>query len=100
MIFILIYTSGFLKLPEKIRKQIVKKTLERISLSTDFIVFDPECEEERYEDEGRSLILPLNYTEEVYAKLDDYGSPEILSSKLGHVVDTQYVVTFLLPEEW
>ena len=36
----------------------------------------------------------------VYVKMDDYGSPEILSKQLGTKVNARYVITFMLAEEY
>jgi len=97
---VILKTRGFLSLPKKVQEYVIEKTLERITTETDMIVFDPDAADERYEDEGRTLILPTYYMEKVYAKLDDYGSAENLSNKIGYKVTTRYVITFLLPEEW
>lgn len=55
----------------------------------------------RFEDDGRSLRIPMNsIPKEVYAKLDDYGSNEALSESVGYPVQTQYVITLMLMEEY
>jgi len=99
---ITLFTIGFRKeVPEGIKEEIIMKTLKKINPKTDFIVFDPNAEKEKYEDERRTLRIPMpGLKKKVYAKLDDYGSPELLSRDVGFPVDTQYVVTFMLAEEY
>jgi hypothetical protein len=67
----------------------------------DFIVFDPNIGGEKYEDEGRSYHLSAPWLEKkVYVKLDDYGTKENLSENIGFPVNTQFVATLMLPEDY
>lgn len=95
-------TRGFIySIDEDTQAEITEEGLKRIDPKTpDFIIFDPKADKERTEDEGRSLILPSKAKEKVYVKLDDYGSPEVLSENCGFSVNTRFAVTFLLAEEY
>ncbi|RLF38194.1 MAG: hypothetical protein DRN03_00330 [Thermoplasmata archaeon] len=96
-----LFTVGFRSLPSDIQTEIIKKAMEKISPKTDFIVFRNEPGEDHYEDEGRTYVYYMpNLPKKVYVKLDDFGSPEILSEQLGTKVNTRYVVTFMLAEEY
>jgi len=100
---LLLRTRGFIyQLDSDLQADIMEKGLARINPKTDFIVFNPEAEEEeeRIEDEGRSVIYPSQAKVKVYAKLDDFGSPEALSENCGFTVHTPYAVTFMLAEEY
>ena len=67
----------------------------------DFIVFDPNSKTRNFEDEKRTLRIPMpSIPGKVYAKLDDYGSKETLSEQVGHKVNTQFVVTFMMAEDY
>lgn len=51
----------------------------------EYMAFDPECKETRFEDDGLSVVLSAEgLTETIYAKIDDYG-PD---------ADDRYVLTF------
>jgi len=95
-------TIGFkAEIPDPLKFEIIRKTREKISPKTDFIVFRPEEGKDHYEDEGRTYVYYMpELPKKVYAKLDDFGSPEILSEQLGSKVDTQYVITYMLAEEY
>jgi len=89
------------EIPPEHQFRLIAIASKYISPKTDFIVFDPEAKEMKYEDEGRTLRYPAPWLKEkVWAKLDDYGSPETLSKYIGFEVDTRYVVTFMLPHEY
>jgi len=95
-------TRGFqFETPQPTQREILREGLKRIDpKAPDFIIFDPKADKERTDDEGRSLILPSKAKEKVYAKLDDFGSPEALSENCGYPVNTQFAVTFMLAEEY
>jgi hypothetical protein len=97
----MVVTRGFLSLSEDEQAVIRELAVSHISQKTDFIVFEHGTEFMKHEDEGRTLrvTMPL-LTTKVYAKLDDYGSPEELSKEVGHPVNTQYVLTLMLAEEY
>ena len=98
---LVLMTRGFQSLPPEVQAAAIRKALGNISKETDFIVFDPDADKESYEDEGKTLRVPLkNADKKVYAKLDDFGSPEALSENAGMKVDTQYALTFMLAEEY
>jgi hypothetical protein len=102
--YFLVRTRGFIaeieqKKPD-IATTILQTTLREITPERDFIVFDPKAKERRTEDEGRSLRVPSKADVNVYAKLDDYGSKEALSESVGYSVNTQYVITLMLAEEY
>lgn len=100
----IVVTRGFAtEIPVELRTPIIELALNYISPETDFIFFDPEMNKHklRYEDEGRSLRIPMrSIPKKVYAKLDDYGSKEVLSEQVGYPVQTQYVLTLMLAEEY
>ncbi|RLJ08610.1 MAG: hypothetical protein DRP12_00145 [Candidatus Aenigmatarchaeota archaeon] len=100
--FIPLSTRGFAsEIHPDLQAKIWEITMREISPKTDFIVFDPDAKERKYEDEGRTLRVPMpELPKKVYAKLDDFGSPEVLSEQLGTKVNTQYLVTFMLAEEY
>jgi len=69
--------------------------------NADFVVFDPEAEQKRTEDEGTTVRLPAKgLYKKIYVKLDDYGNPETLANALGRPTQKRFVITILLPEEW
>lgn len=73
----------------------------KISPETDFIVFDPEGKGMHFEDQGRSLHFGMpSLKHKVYAKLDNYFSKENLSKQVGHPVDTQYMLTLMLSQDY
>jgi len=100
--YFMVITQGFNGLPEGIRWNIVSKGMAEIKPDNpDMIVFDPKQEKTGFEDGGRTLHVAYPKLEtKVYAKLDDYGSKEFLSENVGRKVNTQYMVTFLLAEEY
>jgi len=95
-------TSGFLSdIPEEERAILLGEAIRNISRRTDFIVFDSEAKSRGFEDDGRSLRIPIKtMPKKCYAKLDDYGSAEELSNQVGHPVTTQYVLTLMLAEDY
>ena len=98
----MVATSGFSDLPSDIAGDIIRQGLAQIKPDNPrFIVFDSNYSQTVVEDEGETLHVAYpGLKTEVYAKLDDYGSKECLSENVGEPVDTQYLVTFLLAEEW
>lgn len=66
----------------------------------DMIVFDPKYSGEKYEDNNRTLRVGMNLPGKVYAKLDDYGSPEVLAEQVGHMVRTRFVLTLMMAEDY
>ncbi len=101
-LYVILTTRGFRDgIDPNIAGHIMADTFENIRPNEPtMIVYEPECKKSRYEDDGRTLIKPTKATQKVYAKLDDYHSPETLSESIGRKVTTQYVVTFLLAEEY
>ncbi len=103
---LILMTEGFRNLPEELQNRILKATLDKISSSTDLIVFDPYVDpdaplKETYEDEGRTLRIPVRGLErKVYGKLDDFGSAEALSREAGFPVQTRYALTLMLADEY
>ncbi len=103
---VVLTTPGFRSLPVELQQMMIRTAMAKISPRTDMIVFDPSVDpdapiKETYEDEGRTLRIPVSGLEKkVYAKLDDFHSPEILSRELGHVVNTQYTLTLMLADEY
>ena len=101
---IIVVTRGFAtEIPKELRTPLIELALKHITPETDFIFFDPEMNKHkpRFEDDGRSLRIPMrSIPKKVYAKLDDYGSNEILSEQVGYPVQTQYVLTLMLSEEY
>lgn len=95
--YFLIVTSNLIeRLSQPIISRLIMHTLEHISPETDWVMFDPDCEESHKDDGGRSWVLPApELPEIVYAKLDDYGSVENLREKSGEMVNTQYAVTLM-----
>jgi len=100
--YFMVMTQGFRDLPEDIAADILEEGIKKIKPDNpNFIVFDPEAEETDFEDGGRTLHIAYPRLEtKVYAKLDDYGSKEFLSENVGRKMNTQYMVTFLLAEEY
>jgi hypothetical protein len=100
----IVVTRGFAtEIPKELRTPIIELALNHITPETDFIFFDPEMKgtKPRYEDDGRSMRIPMiSIPKKVYAKLDDYGIKEILSEQVGYPVQTQYVITLMLSEEY
>lgn len=103
--FFLVQTSNFMNtIPIEAAMKMLAITLSRIKPEgegQDFIVFDPNAEEEKTEDGGRSLRIPISGFVTCYAKLDDYGSVETLREETGdQTVNTRYVVTLMLAEDY
>ena len=98
---VIMRTQGFIHdIPSEKQGEIMTIALSKINPKTDWVVFKKEAKKEHLEDEGRTLVVPMDIPKNVYAILDDYGDVEILSNNLGHKVNTKYVVTFLLAEEY
>jgi len=99
--FVILRTAGFANLNPDVQAEIMRIALSKIYPKTDWVIFDPEADEEQLEDEGRTLRVPFGkIKEKVYAILDDYGSAEALSEQLGQKVKTRYTLTFLLASEY
>jgi len=107
----LVSTSGFLGIDADERAIMMEVALREVGskgknkyeeLIPDFIIFDPDPDAKKeYQDDDRSLKIPMKtIPEKVYAKLDDYGSAETLSEQVGHKVQTKYVLTFMLAQEY
>lgn len=107
----MVMTNGFLnEIPENARATIMQRALQAAGskgknkygeLIPDFIIFDPNATGIEWQDDNRSLKIPHhNLPSKVYAKLDDYGDAETLSEQVGHKVNTKYVLTFMLAEEY
>ena len=106
----MVATSNFLNsIPSDIDADIRHIALNEIGkdknqwgeLIPDFIVFDPKASKKILEDDDRTLRIPMkNLPDKVYAKLDNYGSKEVLSEQVGHHVNTQYVLTFMMADDY
>jgi len=98
----MVMTRGFSELPADITGDILTRGMAAIKPENpDMIVFDPKQAKTELEDDGRTLHVAYPRLEtKVYAKLDDYGSKEFLSENVRRKVNTQYMVTFLLAEEY
>ncbi len=101
--FFLLGTRGFqYEIPQELQQKMIDVALIELTGKATWVVFCPEASERRTEDQERTVIYPLSLLDresktKVYAILDDYGSPE----KVGlPICLTQYVLTFLLPEEY
>ena len=98
--FVILRTAGFANLDPDVQAEIMRIALSKIDLKTDWVIFDPEADEEQLEDEGRTLRVPFGkIKEKVYAILDKHGSAEALSEQLGQK-DARYTLTFLLASEY
>jgi len=98
--FVILRTAGFIKLDLDVQVEMMRIALSKINLKTDWVIFDPESDEEQLEDEGRTLRVPFGKIKEnVYTILDDHGSAEALSEQLGQK-DARYTLTFLLASEY
>jgi len=103
---VIMRTRGFIGLPEEIQAKIKDYALRRIQPEKpNWIVFKTDGVEEHLEDEGRTLITSMSgLKEKVYVILDDFGSVEALKENMGEYappgLNTSYVVTFLLAEEY
>lgn len=100
--YFMVMTQGFSGLPDAIGSDIIAKGMAAIKPDNpDMVVFDPKQANTELEDGGRTLHIAYPELEtKVYAKLDDYGSKEFLSENVGRPLNTQYMVTFLLAEEY
>jgi len=101
--YFMVMTNGFSNLPPVIASDIIHQGLAAIKPEPDasMIVFDPKHKRTGFGDGGRTLHVAYPRLEtKVYAKLDDYGSKEFLSENVGRKLNTQYMVTFLLAEEY
>ncbi len=101
--YFMVMTAGFGRLEPVMASDIIRQGMAQIKPEPDtsMIVFDPEQKTTETEDGGRILHVAYPRLEtKVYAKLDDYGSKEFLSENVGYPVNTQYMVTFLLAEEY
>lgn len=97
---LLLRSRGFTTIDPDLQADIMEQGLKRIRPETDFIVFDPKANKERVEDEGRTLVLRSKAEEKVYAKLENFGTPEALSENCGYAVNTKYSVIFMLAQEY
>ena len=108
--FTICQTVGFRSdIPEEIQARIMVHALKHFKAPTDFMIYGTEEVSEHFEDEGRSLstFIP-GTTKKVYAKLDDYGSPEKwdelyekeVADELKKGIHGRFVVTFMLAEEY
>jgi len=109
MSFVLMRTRGFISdIPPEIQASIMTYALRRIRPDKpNWVVFYPEKSgrKEHLEDDGRTLITTMRgLTKKVYVILDDFGSVEALKESMGEYappdLNTKYVVTFLLAEEY
>jgi len=120
--FVLMQTRGFINEVSDegnpcVKGLLMAYALRNINPKTNWVVFYPENEipnlcpkckhgKPHLEDEGRTLIVPSfkGLTKKVYVILDDFGSPETLKQNMGKYappnLNTKYVVTFLLAEEY
>ena len=99
---VMLSTRGFQEITPDMQAEAWEVAIKRLSKKCDWVVLDPDFREEgRYEDEGRTWHQRWeDAAAKVYAIRDDYGSPEFLSENLGRTVTTQYLLTFMLAEEY
>ena len=98
---VILRTQGFMRsIPPEKQNRIMSIAVSKINPKTNWVVFKKEAEKEHFEDEGRTLVVPMDIPKTVYAILDDYGDSGTLSDNLGQKVNTRYAVTFLLAEEY
>lgn len=103
----LVGTDGFdCEIPFDVQLKMVEIALTELVGEVTWVIFK-DCEERYLEDQGRTCVFPLSLLDEdckteVYAILDDYGSVEVFQQVLGKkfFTNTQYKLTFLLPEEY
>jgi len=97
-----IVTKGVLnEIPTETIIRMLEIARKFIDTKINLIVFSPYVKDMTYEDEGRTLKYPTpELPKKCYAKLDDFGSPEELSKNIGYKVNTQYVLTLMLAEEY
>ena len=115
MSFVLMRTRGFITdISPDTQAKIIAYALPRMIVANalqkkpNWVVFYPDHAgktDEHLEDEGRTLITTMKgLHKKVYAMLDDFGSPEALKENMGKYappdLNTQYVITFLLAEEY
>ncbi len=102
------FTRGFQGLVSDVQADIMSKATNRIHpTKPNMIAFYPEHRtdiKEHTEDNGRTLITTIKgLTSKVYAKLDDFGSPEVLKEWMGPENapkgNIQHILTFMLAEE-
>lgn len=80
--------------------EVMKLALEKITPTTDFIIFRAD-EKEHYEDEDRTFVIPfksLKWSDlsspKIYVKLDDFKGVETYN------FDKRFKITFMLAEEY
>jgi len=108
--FVILRTRGFMsELSEDAQVKVMEYSLARINTKTDMIALDPNCKENRLEDEGRTLIAVNPWSrKKIYVKLDDFGDPatwnEIYdketAEELRKAPSCRFTVTFMLAEEY
>lgn len=100
--YFMVLTRGFGDLPGEIAGDIMGRGMSAIKPDEPtMVVFDPGHTKTGFEDGGRTLHVAYPRLDtKVYVKLDDYGSKEFLSENVGRNLNTQYMVTFLLAEEY
>ena len=101
--FFLVATPGFLsEIPQSLQYKMIDVALSELADAKTWVVFCPKVPERRTEDAGRTVVFPTSLLDKdnknkVYAILDDFGTPENVGLSY---VKTQFVLTFLLPEEY
>jgi len=107
--YVIMRTRGFIAdIEPDLQAKIMHYALRRIKpQKPNWVVFYPEGEgkKEHLEDEGRTLITTMKgLAKKVYVILDDFGSVKALKENMGKYappdLNTRYVVTFLLAEEY
>jgi len=97
---VILRTPGFIHdISEEKQAEIMTIALKHINPKTTWVVFKKDAEQ-HYEDEDRTLVIPMDIPEKVYAIQDDYHDPETLSQEVGEKVNTRYTLTFLLADEY
>ena len=101
------FTDGVLQLNigEDELRMLVGIALQKMTIGTaetqgeiEFVIFSPDvstCIRDHVQYQ-RMKTIPWP----VWAKVDDYGSPEFLSGELGYPTQARYTLTLLLPEEY
>jgi len=101
--FFLVATPGFLsEIPQELQSKMIDVALIELTDKVTWVVFTPQVNKRTKEDQGRTVKYPLslldgNVRTKIYAILDDFHTPENIGFPN---VNTQFVLTFLLPEEY
>ncbi|MEA2071661.1 MAG: hypothetical protein U9O98_10290 [Asgard group archaeon] len=94
------------EIPPETQAAMLKVALQELTAKKTWVVFSSETTKKYVEDQERTVVYPLSALDgdcstEVYTILDDYGTKEALQKSAGNpFLETQFVLTMLLPEEY